>query len=51
MFWGAIVKTETSLKSKRIFRENEYPALNLSQALLVQGGNKENVLLKVQESP
>ena len=39
MFWGAIVKEGQPLKSTKIFEKMEYPALHLSQAVLVKGGS------------
>ena len=39
MFWGAIVKEGQPLRSTKIFEKMEYPALHLSQAVLVKGAN------------
>jgi len=30
MFWGAIVKEDTPLKSQKIFEQMEHPAVHLS---------------------
>jgi hypothetical protein len=37
MFWGGIVKEGQPLKSTKIFETMEFPALHLSQAVLVNG--------------
>jgi hypothetical protein len=37
MFWGGIVKEGQPLKSTKIFETMEFPALHLSQAVLVKG--------------
>jgi hypothetical protein len=39
MFWGAVVKEGQALKSTKIFESMEYPALHLSQAVLVKGNS------------
>lgn len=39
MFWGGIVKEGQPLKSTKIFETMEFPALHLSQAVLVKGNN------------
>ena len=39
MFWGGIVKEGQPLKSTKIFETMEFPALHLSQSVLVKGSN------------
>ena len=45
MFWGAVVKAGQPLRSTKIFESQEFPALNLSQAVLTSG-NSAKVTIK-----
>lgn len=48
MFWGGIVKEGQPLKSTKIFESMEFPALHLSQAVLVKGQQNCRLSIKVK---
>merc|ERR1719469_343009 len=49
MFWGAIVKEDWPLQSKKIFEQMEFPAVHLSQAVLV-AGNKAKIVVQLAKN-
>merc|ERR1719469_333663 len=49
MFWGAIVKEDYPLQSKKIFEQMEFPAVHLSQAVLV-AGNKAKIVVQLAKN-
>merc|ERR1719469_1729901 len=50
MFWGAIVKEDYPLQSKKIFEQMEFPAVHLSQAVLVAGSKAKIVVQLAKNS-